>query len=158
MFVNFNPFDSDEFPEDFQEYNPEIPPDSIPIDEDGNPILEQDNQPLPILNSSSSEEDEEPNVASDPNESTIHMSDLKTIRAVLSLLTRSPGGILSHHLRDKQGLILLPLSAVSMLRKPSGRHDCNPPAIIYYPPEGPESAPHMQQFNEAIRLIYSVPQ
>lgn len=158
MFVNFNPFDSDDFPENFQESNPEFSQDQIPIDEDGNPILDQAVQNISITDSSSSEEDEEPNVASDPNEESIHMSDLKNIRTVLGLLTRYPGGVLSNHLKDKQGLIILPLHAVSMLRKPCGKHIFNPPSIIYYPKEGPESATHMEQFNEAMRLIYSVPQ
>lgn len=159
MFVGFNPYDSDEFPEEFQEFNPELPPDNIPIDENGNPVQAQGNQPLPLpaINTSSSEDDEEPNVACDPHEKSIHMSDLKSIRTALSLITKSPGGTLSNHLKRKRGLIILPLSAVAMLRKPCDKHVFNPPAIIYYPSKGPESAPHMQQFNEAIRLIYSIP-
>lgn len=159
MFANFNPFDSDDYPENFQEYDPEIPSDNITEEGCDNHLQESNHHlPLPIISTTSSETDEEPNVACDPNEDTIHMSDLKNIRTVLSLLTRYPGGILSNHLKDKQGLIILPLSAVSMLRKPSGKHICNPPAIIYYPTMGPENYSHMQQFNEAIRLIYSVPQ
>lgn len=160
MFASFNPFDSDDYPENSQEFNPEEPEDIIPMDEDGNPIQIPRTQPfpLPIISTSSTSDDEEPNVASDPYEESIHMSDLKNIRTVLSLLTRYPGGVLSSHLKDKQGLIMLPLSAVSMLRKPSGKHQCNPPAIIYYPKDGPENTPHMDQFNHAIRLIYSIPQ
>ena len=148
MFAAFNPFDSDEL-EQFNNYEePE------PFDEEGNPI-----QQLQIINEEESySSDDTPNVASDPNEETIHMSDLENIRVVLSLLTKYPGGILSSHLKNHQGLIILPLQAISMIRKPTGNHQCNPPAIIYYPKDGPESAPHMPQFNEAMRLLYSVPQ
>ena len=155
MFVSFNPYDSDDYPEEFQEFH-----NDYTFDENGNPVQEQSTQslPLPVLNTSSSEDNEEPNVATDPSEDSIHMSDLKSIRTVLGLITKTPGGILSQHLKNKQGLIILPLSAVSMLRKPSGKHINNPPAIIYYPSNGPESVPHLQQFNEAIRLIYSIPQ
>lgn len=152
---NFNPFDSDSFPQNDENIS-ENTEDTQPflLDEQGNPIPFQ---PLPnFINDSSEEED--PNIASDPNEQSIHMSDLKNIRIVLGLLTHYPGGVLSNHLKEKQGLIILPLSAVSMLRKPGGNHISNPPAIIYYPSEGPDSVPHMEQFNEALRLLYSIPQ
>lgn len=151
---SFNPFDSDTYPEpEFEETAP------MELDEQGNPIFPPPTQmPMPVAIEDSSSDDSDPHVASDPNENSIHMSDLKNIRTVLSILTHFPGGNLTTHLKQFPGLICLPLSAVSMLRKPSGNHINNPPAIIYLPLDGPDAHPHMVNFNEAIRLIGPPPQ
>ena len=150
---SFNPFDSDTYPEpEFEEAMP------MELDEDGNPIMPPPQMAMPVAIDSSSSDDSDPHVASDPNEETIHMSDLKNIRTVLSILTHFPGGNLTSHLKQFPGLICLPISAVSMLRKPSGNHIANPPAIIYLPLDGPDAHPYMTNFNEAIRLLSQNPQ
>ena len=128
------------------------------LDENGNPIMPPNQMGIPGAIENTSSDDSDPHVASDPNEETIHMSDLKNIRTVLSILTHFPGGYLTSHLKQFPGLICLPLSAVSMLRKPTGSHTSNPPAIIYLPLDGPDAHPHMTNFNEAIRLLSQIPQ
>lgn len=144
---SFNPYDSDTYPEpDIQIFNGEINEE----ENNGNNIQ--------FTNDESSSSNEEVVVLSDPADPSIHMTNLENLRAVLSIITRFPGGVLSNFLKNFGGLIILPLSAVSMIRKPSSNHNNNPPAFVYYPENGPNSAPHMNQLNEVMRLIYSVPQ
>lgn len=147
---DLNPYDSDTFPDPdhFDESMPEIDP-TIP-----NPF---DNVPFPYLSniSDSSSSDSDPHIATDPSEPAIHMTDLKNIRTFIGAITKYPGGNLSNYLKEVPGLIILPLSAVSMLRKPSGHHTANPPAIVYFPEQGLDHYVNLANFNEAIRLLYS---
>lgn len=151
----FNPFDSDTFP-DPDHFDEEAP---YVLDEQGNPVSVEGPVPAAIFpGTDSSSSDENPHVASDPSSDAIHMTDLKNIRTVLSILTRYPGGVLSNHLKQFPGLIILPLDAVSMLRKPTGNHIANPTAILYVPNGSPEEYSIFNNFNEAIRLLQQTPQ
>ena len=156
-----NPFDSDSYPDppsDFQ-----FPDGAQPIyyDEQGNPIHLP---PMPFTQasqetSSDSEtysEYPEPNIATDPEESSVHMCDLKSIREVLATLSHYNGGQVGQHLKQYQGLLIMPLHAVSTIRIPHGRHVGNYPIIIYFPKKPLNRYPHLDNFNEAIRSIYDL--
>ena len=156
MSFGFNPFDSDTFPEpdpllfDDQE---------IPVDTK-NEVHSEPNllppfiqQSVQLVDEYSEEEDEEPHFATDPSENSIHMCGCSNLKTVVSVLTGYDGGNLTKHLQGVPGLIILPLDAVTMIRRPTGNHK-NDPKIILYVPKGPEEEySHMGNFNEAIKLL-----
>lgn len=143
---SFNPFDSDTFPgaEDnfFVEGEGEFP------NMDNVPIVQYDLSP-------SDSPDDTVNVVTDPNEDAIKLTDIKNIRSVISSTTNYTGGSLTNYLKTVPGLIILPLSAVTLIRKPSGGHLFNPKALLYIPNKGAENYTHLQNFNQAIELINS---
>lgn len=141
--TSFNPYDSDSWPD--------------PIDDDNNLNNEINEQTINFGNDSSSSNDEQI-LINDPNDPNIHITNLENLRVVLSLLSHFPGGILSNHLRNFPGLIILPISAISMIRKPTANHNANPSAFVYFPSDGQTLAPHLNQLNEVVRLLYSNPQ
>ena len=149
---SFNPYDSDTFPcGDFHNDNEFY---DYPVDEEDNhlPIEPVEAPPLQFP-TDSSEDSDEVVFATDPNESSMHMTDLTNIRSVIAALTSYPGGSLRQHLENVPGLIIMPLRNVSQLRKPTGHHKANPNVILYIPHGDPEDNPDMVNFNEAIRLL-----
>ena len=155
MSFEFNPYDSDTFPdpEPFYYDDPEFPMDTqSDVHSQPNLLPPFVQQTMQIIEDSS-EEDEEPHFATDPSEDSIHMCGCSNLKTVVSVLTGYDGGNLTKHLQGKPGLIILPLDAVTMIRRPSGNHK-NDPKIILYIPKGPEEQySHMGNFNEAIRLL-----
>lgn len=96
----------------------------------------------------------EPATLTSPNENAIHMTDLKNIREALATLSGFNGGQIGQFLKEKIGLLIMPLHAVSVLRIPHGNHVGNYPIIIYYPVQDLEKYPHLDTFNDAIKCLY----
>ena len=154
MSCSFNPYDSDTFPEPepFFYDDPEFPMDTqSDVHSEPNLLPPFIQQTMQIIEDS--EEDEEPHFASDPSEDSMHMCGCSNLKTVVSVLTGYDGGNLTKHLSGKPGLIILPLDAVTMVRRPTGNHK-NDPKILLYIPKGPEEKySHMSNFNEAIKLL-----
>lgn len=101
---------------------------------------------------------EPPPVATDPGEPAVLVTDIKNIRQILATRVGFNGGQLGTHLKSVEGLIILPLHAVSILRIPHGRHVGNPPCLIFHPTERLENYNHLPQFQESIDILYNHPQ
>lgn len=142
---SFNPFDSDTFPD--AEVN-SFEDNSQFTDMDDVPIVQYNVTPPDFFTDTG-------NVVTDSNEESIKITDVKNIKSVVSSLTNYKGGSLSNYLKNFPGLIVLPLSAVTLIRKPSGGHLFNPKILLYIPNKGIENYEHMQNFNQAIALINS---
>ena len=158
-----NPYDSDSFPDPLSSF--EFPDGAQPIyyDEHGNPtpfspmLQTQASQFTSDSASETESEYPEPQVATDPTESSVHMTDLKNIREVLATLSHYNGGQLGQYLKQYHGLLIMPLHGVSTIRIPHGRHVGNYPILIYYPKKPLNRYPHLENFNEAISAIYGEP-
>lgn len=98
-----------------------------------------------------------PSVATDPQEPAVLLTDIKNIRQILATRVGFNGGQLGTHLKSVEGLIVLPLHAVSILRIPHGRHVGNPPCLIFHPTERLENYNHLPQFQESINILYNHP-
>lgn len=159
-----NPFDSDSFPDPLPDF--QFPDGAQPIyyDEQGNVchvppmLMSQASQVTSESESETCSDYPEPQVATDPTESSVHMSDLKNIREVLATLSHYNGGQLGQHLKQYRGLLVMPLHAVSVIRIPHGRHVGNYPILIYFPKKPLNRYPHLENFNEAIGTIYDDPE
>lgn len=148
--MDFNPYDSDTW------------------QDDGMPIIIPDAQPLPpgargIVNLPSGDEYSEsetyseypePVTQTDPTEQTIHITDLSNCREVLATLSNFTSGQIGQYLKSHQGLLILPLHAVSIFRLPHGHHTGNYPVLIYYPKKDLSRYPHLENFNEAVNVLY----
>lgn len=165
--MQFNPYDSDTFPD---------PENDQPFgfDENGNPIWDDpqssfiDNEPpvqygtihpasnrppyvLPQINqgivqgSSSVTErsqsaptnfndryDEEPHIHTANDVDCVIMTDMDKLSEVLATRTFFHGGRLSDHVARHRGCLILPLSAITLIRKPTGHHVANPKCLIYH--------------------------
>lgn len=97
----------------------------------------------------------EPVTQTDPTEQTIHFTDLSNCREVLATLSNFNSGQIGQYLKSHQGLLILPLHAVSIFRIPHGHHTGNYPIIIYYPTQNLDRYPHLSNFNEAINALYT---
>ena len=152
----FNPYDSDTW-------------DNNQLGEENDiPFFIPDAQPLPpgargpYYMSDSIEESEsetyseypEPVTQTDPTEQTVHITDLANCREVLATLSCFNNGQIGQYLKSHQGLLILPLHAVSVFRIPHGRHTGNYPILIYYPKKALDRYPHLENFNEAINVLY----
>ena len=147
---SYNPF---EFLDDSDHFNDVM---ETVYDGEGMPINNQDNIPTVLYNLSDSDSyDENPHVATDANEEAVRLTDLKNLKTVISVSTNYNGGNLTNYLKQIPGLIILPLSAVSMIRKPSGGHTYNPVVLTYIPKGPAENYSHLGNFNNAINCIYS---
>ena len=98
-----------------------------------------------------------PSVATDPSEPAVLVTDIKNIRQILATRVGFNGGQLGTHLKSVEGLIILPLHAVSILRIPHGRHVGNPPCLIFHPTERLQNYNHLPQFQESINILYNHP-
>ena len=164
--MQFNPYDSDTFPD---------PQDDQPFgfDENGNPIwddpqndprayiIDENNPPIPppvrpmhvlpqinqgIVQGSNINPprpqsspgnfndrfDDEPHVHTASDVDCVIMSDLDKLSEVLATRTFFHGGRLSDHVSRHRGCIILPLSAITQIRKPTGHHVANPKCLIYH--------------------------
>lgn len=99
-------------------------------------------------------ENPEPPIRTDPTEDAIHLTDLKNLRQTLGTLSNYNGGQLGQHLKSFQGLIVMPLHAVSVLRVPHGTHTLNPHVLIYFPTKLLDRYPHLETFNKSISMVY----
>lgn len=72
-------------------------------------------------------------IRTDNDNSSILITDLKSLRKVLATKVKHNGGQLSKTCAGFPGFICLPLSAVGMLRYPDKRHNFNPKVFIYAP-------------------------
>lgn len=152
----FNPYDSDTW--DPLGYR----------GDDQIPLFIPDAQPLPpgargpnyIPNGYESSDSEtysdypEPVTQTDPTEQSVHITDISNCREVLATLSNFTTGQIGQHLKSYQGLLILPLHAVSIFRLPHGHHTGNYPVLIYYPTKTLNQYPHLENFNEAINVIY----
>lgn len=148
--IEFNPYDSDTWQDDEM------------------PIIIPDAQPLPpgargavyvpsgdeYSESETSSEYPEPVTQTDPSEQTIHITDLANCREVLATLSNFTSGQIGQYLKSYQGLLILPLHAVSIFRLPHGHHTGNYPVLIYYPKKDLNRYPHLENLNEAINVLY----
>lgn len=167
--MEFNPYDSDTFPDQ----NDDQP---FGFDENGNPIWEPiednnvsndpqsvfiDHEPrvqygtihpasnrapfvLPQISNNISYRsnsvptnfndryDEEPNIHTANDVDCVVMTSLDKLSEVLATRTFFHGGRLSEHVSRHRGCIILPLSAITQIRKPTGNHIANPMCIIYH--------------------------
>lgn len=63
----------------------------------------------------------------------ITTTDLKNLKTVIQAKSNYTGeGQLSSYLKDVPGLIILPLHAVTFIRKPVSHHRSNPQALVYF--------------------------
>lgn len=83
---------------------------------------------------------------------SITTTDIKNLKAVIQTKTCYSGDMqFSKYLKMYPGLIIMPLSCVSLLRKPNRDHKSNPQVLVYIPTED-ESYPN---FDEAINFLNS---
>lgn len=99
-------------------------------------------------------ENPEPSIRTDPTEDAVHLTDLKNLRQTLGTLSNYNGGQLGQHLKSFQGLLVMPLHAVSVLRIPHGTHTLNPNVLIYFPTKLLDRYPHLETFNKSIGMVY----
>ena len=132
----------DDFDETF------FPPEGTFPSPDNIPLVQYDLSP-------SDSSDDNVHVVTDPTEDSIKITDVKNVRSVISSTTNFAGGSLTNYLKNVPGLIILPLSAVTFIRKPSGGHIYNPKALVYIPNKGIENYSHLPNFNQAIGLVHS---
>lgn len=131
-------------------YNPNVPPEFY------------QNGLMPPPNNSSEESEygdtesdyPPPNIIVAENEPSIVLTDIANIREVLATRTCFHGVQLGSHLKNHQGLIILPLHAVSLLRMPTGHHTGNPPCLVFHPVERLENYDRFPQFQESIKMLY----
>ena len=76
--------------------------------------------------------DEEPHIHTASDVDCVIMTDLDKLSEVLATRTFFHGGRLSDHVSRHRGCIILPLSAITQIRKPSGHHVANPKCLIYH--------------------------
>ena len=76
--------------------------------------------------------DEEPNIHTANDVDCVIMTDLDKLSEVLATRTFFHGGRLSDHVSRHRGCLILPLSAITQIRKPSGHHVANPKCLIYH--------------------------
>ena len=96
----------------------------------------------------------EPATSTDSNIEAVHLTDMASVREVLSTLSNRNSGQIGQHLKTHKGLLILPLHAVSLLRMPTGRHTGNYPLLIYYPEKPIEEYPSLANLNAAINVLY----
>lgn len=83
-------------------------------------------------------------------------TDVAHVREVIASRTGYPGyGQLGRWLKDKQGLIVLPLDAISLIRTPFGGHVANPKVVVFHPTQSFEHYSQFPQFQECVRKFYS---
>lgn len=142
--ANFNEEESyDEIPENIENLNAH-PPAMVPM------IPSQFTLP-PMTESD--ETDTEPTIATNEDH-CITITDVKNLKPVLYTKTFYDESMhISKWLTQYTGLIILPLDAISLIRKPTGKHLKNPNVIVYIQ-DGPNSSEY-EDLNEAVRLIYS---
>lgn len=155
--TGFNPYDSNSWPSPIQEEvpfmsEPTSQPDSFfPVPPPFSPAYEETSD----SESETVDEGPQPHLGTVPDEPAIRMTDLKNVRQVLATMTNYNGGQIGNHLKKGQGLIILPLHAVSVLRVPHGRHVGNYKVMVYVPMMPRNHYAHLETFNEAIDHIYS---
>lgn len=175
--MEFNPYDSDTFPDPIDDqpfgfdengnpiWEPQNDPRAYVIDENNTPVIPNndpqslfiDNEPrvqygtihpnsfshsyvLPQINQRSNSVptnfndryDEEPNIHTANDVDCVVMTSLDKLSEVLATRTFFHGGRLSEHVSRHRGCIILPLSAITQIRKPTGNHIANPMCIIYH--------------------------
>ena len=96
----------------------------------------------------------EPATSTDSKLEAIHLTDMASVREVLSTLSNRNSGQIGQHLKTHKGLLILPLHAVSLLRMPTGRHTGNYPLLIYYPEKPLEEYSSLANLNAAINALY----
>lgn len=147
-FIDFSQFPQEEesyseIPENIENLNAH-PPAMIPI------LPSQFTLP-PMT--SSEETDTETTVATNEDH-CITITDVKNLKTVLYTKTFYDESMhISKWLQQYQGLIILPLDAISLIRKPTGKHLKNPNVIVFIQ-DGPNSSEY-EELNEAVRLIYN---
>ena len=152
----FGPFD-DEFPEPFEMYPTFIPgPDEHFCSPDTRPCLIQQPVPMEPEYSETETESEVPTIYGEASDcSDILCTDVAHMREVIASRTNYPGyGQLGKWLKQKPGLIILPLDAVSLIRTPLGGHISNPKVIIFHPTQSIEHYNQFPQFQESLRKFY----
>lgn len=143
---SFAPWDSDTWCnldgeyeyEETQSEDPPIPPSPAML-------------PLPQISVSDSESD----VPVATNEDhCVTTTDLKNLKAVVQTKTHYDGSMnISSWLKQYPGLIILPLDAISYIRKPTGHHMKNPQALVYL--QDGTCAQNYNDFVEAVDFFYS---
>ena len=96
----------------------------------------------------------EPVTQTCPDEQAIHLTDLMNTRETLATLSKFTSGQIGQHLKSHQGLLILPLHAVSILRMPHGNHTGNYPVLIFYPEEDLDNYTNLPNFTTAVDLLY----
>ena len=81
-------------------------------------------------------------------------TDLKDLKAVVQTKTHYDGSVhISNWLTQYPGLIILPLTAISFVRKPTGHHVKNPQVLVYL--HDGHNAQNYTDFAEAVDFLYS---
>ena len=106
--------------------------------------------PLPQINVQSESESEVPVATNDDH--CITTTDIAHLKTVIQTKTFFHGdGQLSKFLRFCPGLIIMPLSCLPYIRKPTKTHKCNPQVLVYIPDEN--SAFSYPSFDEAVKYF-----
>lgn len=149
--ISFNPYDSNDW-ESYLQSEPEV--DFSQLNNEVPPVANQDNVESP----SSDESDVEIPIQQDVHEPDIIFTDLANVRELLASRTGYTGGQLGTHLKQFEGLLIMPLHSTSVLRIPNGKHVGNPPVIVFLPSRSPSSYPNFPNFLEAVQFLYHPPQ
>jgi len=91
---------------------------------------EESSQPDPRSESPSSPE---VFVATMENNEAFLKTTVSNLRTVLATRTRFNGGRLASYLSNFRGCIIMPLSALSLIREPTGHHQKDPTVVVYQP-------------------------
>lgn len=110
-------------------------------------------QLFPSSSSDDSEEEDKPEIFS--ADDSVTLCHISNIAEVIASKSNFNGGRFSKYLEDQYGCLVLPLAAVSKLRKPKGDHKGDPPCIVFIPPKGPD---HVQydNFSEAATTFFNI--
>lgn len=112
-----------------------------------------DQQPLFDDCPSEYSEGSNPGYVVDPSEDSIHFTDCLNLKSVVSTLTQYEGGSFVKHLTQFPGLIIMPLTGCTYIRKPNKTHIRNPNILIYLPKGEYHSYQHLNNFNYAIDML-----
>lgn len=72
-------------------------------------------------------------VATCTNNAAYVKTTVSNLRTVLATRTEFNGGRLASYLSNFRGCIVMPLSALSLIREPTGHHQKDPTVVVYQP-------------------------
>lgn len=152
---SFDPCDSDTWVnvgEEEEDYSydyaspPEIHSHSAPIPQ--SPGM----YPLPQIDITPSESESDIPVATNAD-TCVTTTDLAHLKTVIQTKTNYDGSCqLSTYLKHYPGIIIMPLSCISYVRKPVGHHKANPQVLVYAPGLG-QTCTGYPDFEEAVSFF-----
>lgn len=111
--------------------------------------------PLPQISLSDTDDTDVPVEVN--NNGTVITTDLKNLKAVIQTKSNyQKNERLSDYLKRWPGLMIMPLSAISFIRKPVNKHLKNPQILLYMPNPGEELNSGFPNFIEADQYLREV--